>query len=753
MFCAAGAVAAGPARGQAATECDKLEKILLRDPPEKDRVAAMRKLFAAVRESPPPLSAAERDFVEGLKRENPAGKEMLLGRHVIVLATPKFAARARENGFVAAMDVAYVVLRDLFAVDPSARVGRRYVILPQQGKPGGHTTNTPTLKIMVGQSDWDNADWLERFFHEMSHPFINMQPVEHWRAEGFGEGLAQFCQAYVVERMACLGPPFAGRFDAYVKDFRGAGQNEYLGTRLPIERIVAYDPSSAMFMALAVSTRRAGGAVDWMPFKRVFRDGAQAPPRRVGGDWPLQFAADALKYFDAKQVWPILRKFRFPPEEAIEAWRKGPGGWVDGPVDCATERVAWAAAGETVVTKWRVLGPFPDPANYRLGFDPIDDENFVLRDDHVFEGKHYRWRDDARVDSCGTVLLSELPGGDASCVFYLTARIRVRKGRPVRFWISSDDDVRCWLDGRRFHTVWAERGVDVRATDFAWAIPDADEATILVKVANHYGPAGFHLRYAADNWYSGVCDREMAAGDATRRAALMEYLGSRPVDTGIVRQLLVRGLADSDARVRAAAAIALGGRRNDIATVEGLVAAWGREQDTTVGEAIRSALRELTFENFRDARAAEAWWAKQKDAFANRCFVECETVYGIEPVVGGYYGNNAGAYAGQHIGRAWGTAAEHWYSVLLHAERAGARVLRIRYAAADASPARLKVVVRRGPKAIAERGDVAVAKTSSWTNWRWLDVKLGELPAGNYHIDVSVARPGGAVDCDVIGWR
>jgi len=753
MVCAVGALAGVPGGARASAECDKLEKILLSDPPERERVAALKKLMGLLPGAAEPLSDVERAFVDGLRRDNPAGTEMLLGRHVIVLATPKFAARARTNGFVAAMDVAYVMLRDLFAVDPTARVGHRFVIVPQQGKPGGHTTNTPTLKIMVGQSDWDNADWFERFFHEMSHPFINMQPVEHWRDEGFGEGLAQFCQAYVVERMACLGAPYVGRFEQYVKDFRGAGQNEYLGTRLPIERIVAYDPSSAFFMALAVSTRRGGGAVDWMPFKRVFRDGVKSPPRRVGGDWPLQIATDALKYFDAKQVWPILRKFRFPPEEAIAAWQKHPGGWVDGPVDCARERAAWKAAGETVVTKWKVLGPIPDSGKLRLGLDAIDDENFRMKDEYVIDGKTYRWRDDARVDACGTVVLNELSGGDASCVFYLTARIRVQRGRPVRFWISSDDDVRCWLDGRRIHTVWAERGVDVRATDYAWALPERDEATILVKVANHYGTAGFHLRYAMDDWYSGACEREMERGDATRRAALMDYLGSRQVDAGIVRPLLLQGLGDREATVRAAAARALAGRRNDAASVEALVGAWGKETDAAVVAALRAGMRELTFESFSDARAASNWWSKRRDSFSNWSFVECEMVYGVEPVVGGYYGNNAGAIAGQHIGRGWGMAADHFFSVTLEAARAGQRVLRIRYAAANANPARLNIVVRRGPKVVVERHDIAVAKTANWTSWRWLEVKLGELPAGRYHVDVSVARPGGAVDCDVIGWR
>ncbi len=577
--------------------------------------------------------------------------------------------------------------------------------------------------------------------------------MEHWRAEGFGEGFAQFCQAYVVERLGCLGAPYAGRFEQYVKDFRGAGQNEYLGTRLPIERIVAYDPSSAVFMALAVSTRRGGGAVDWMPFKRVFRDGMKSPPRRVGGDWLLQFAVDALKYFDAKQVWPILRKFRFPPEEGIAAWPRRPGGWTDGPVDCAKERAAWKAAGETVITKWKVLGPIPDSRKLRLGLDAIDDENFRLKQEYVVEGKTYRWRDDTRVDGCGTVILNELPGGDGSCVFYLTAQIAVKKGRPVRFWISSDDDVRCWLDGRRFHTVWAERGVDVRATDFAWALPERDEATILVKVANHYGTAGFHLRYAMDDWYSGVCEREMATGDTARRAALMEYLGSRQVDAGIVRPLLLKGLGDREATVRAAAARALAGRRNDAASVDALVGAWGKESDAVVVEALRAGLRELTFETFSDAKAAAAWRTKRRDELSNGAFVECEMVYGVEPVVGGFYGNNAGAFAGQHIGRGWGMAADHFYSVVLDVARAGPRVLRLRYAAADANPARLNIVVRRGAATVAEKRDIAVNKTANWTNWRWLEIKLGDLPAGRYHVDVSVARPGGAVDCDVIGWR
>ena len=197
---------------------------------------------------------------------------------------------------------------------------------------------------MIGESDWDNADWFERFFHELSHPFINLQSLEHWRCSGIGEGWAEFCQAYVPQRLECLGPPYKGRFDWYVNEFRKCGLAEYLHTRLPIEEIISYGPSSSLLMALLLTAGDSADSVNWAPFKQLFGSAAKVPPPRTPiNDWPSVLAYDAMTYFDPGRVRPILRKYRFPPEPFIADVPRMRSSIPTQPLDCAARRARWSA--------------------------------------------------------------------------------------------------------------------------------------------------------------------------------------------------------------------------------------------------------------------------------------------------------------------------------------------------------------------------------------------------------------------------
>ncbi len=740
-------------QGKYSEACDELESIILDDPAEPTRQAALKKLQSLLPKAAPPLTAVERELVDAIAKDNPAGRERLLGRYTIVLATPKFAARARQNGFMTVMDLAYVVLRDLFAVDPVKLIGHRYIIFPQQGKPGGYTTQTQTLKLMIGESDWDNADWFERFFHELSHPFINLQPLEHWRCSGIGEGWAEFCQAYVPQRLECLGPPYKGRFDWYVKEFRKCGLAEYLHTRLPIEEIISYGPSSSLLMALLLTTGDNADSVDWAPFKHLFRSAAKSPPPRTPiNDWPSVLAYDAMTYFDPGQVRPILRKYRFPPEPFIADVPRMRSSIPTEPLDCAARRARWSAAQSTVITDWKVLGPIPDSRGERLRLDPIDDDNFVFKNSYTVGGRSYAWRTDAKVDPCGTIYLGDLPGGNASCVFYLYARLPETAKGPLRFWINSDDDCRCWINNERFHTCWAERGIDVDQTDYAFADGGTGGAAILVKVANHGGVGGFFLRYASDEATQRAYKDADEAGGIANRVSFIEFLGSRRVPRILVLPFLAQSLTETEASIRAAAAQALGGRRNDPEVVNALVDQWAQETDTTAASAIRDALAELTFQTFPDAAAAAKWWNRNREDFARRDYVEAERVYGVDPVVGGFFGNNPGAFGGQCIDRGWGSDPSNMFEVTLRAAAAGPRKLRIRCTDDDPKPCALRVAVRRGPKLLFEKKDIAVPRTTNRSTWRWLIVPIPSLEPGRYHVEVTVSRPGGAVDIDTLGW-
>lgn len=735
-----------------AAACDGLELLLSEDLSESDRRACLRALRARIVNAAPALSPVEQDEVNRLRRDNPAGTELLLGRYIIVLATPKFAARARVNGFVPTMDLAYVLLRDLFAVDPCKIVGHRFISFPKEDKPGGHTTNTQTLRIMIGRADWDGADWFERYFHEMSHPFINLQPLEHVRCSGFGEGWAEFCQAYVPERLEFLGEPFAKRFDYYIREFRECGQREYLQTRLPIEEIVSYGPSSSFLMAVTLTTRSGSRGVDWSPWKKLFRHAAGTPPPRMPiWTWPLALERDVLRHFDAEAVRPLLRRYRFPPESGVAELDRAAKQLPAGEFDCKKQAALWADDNWTVVRDWKVLGPFPDPSGRRLLLDPIDEWNFERRDKYDYDGRTWTWRSRLSIDPCGTVHLGQLPGGSDPCVFYLLATIKAEPDKPLTLMIGSDDDTVVWIDGRRVHVFWGNRGVDIVSPDLAIAPPGPGERVLLMKVANHGGSSGAHLRYRSGDIFEPYLSRELAADAGSRRAAAVDYLGARRVPGEMVRPALRTALDDADADVRTHAAGALAGRRNDPAFVEALVRRLAVEPDAQVRDAIRDGLFELTFERPADGQRAADWWARHRDEFARWWFVEAERVFGVEPVIGGFFGNQAKAFGRQCVARGWGGNPADLLEVPLEATADGKRSAWIRYARGDAAPSAMHLRLRRGEKTVFEKRDVKVRRTRDWQTFGWLKVPLGDVPAGRYWLELRT--DGHNVDVDLIGWK
>lgn len=734
--------------------CSALEAMLGEPMSESERQRCLRRLIELLPRAIPPISVVERAHLDRLRAENPAGVEVLASRTCLALCTRTFAQRARDNRLLTWLDVAYCLYRDLFGVDPVRQNGHRVLIYPMQGKPGGHTTNSGSLAIMIGQSDWDNADWLERFFHELAHPFVDRAAgAHHLRSGGFAEGWPEFCQAFVPQRLAFLGPPFAGRWEAYIRDFTDCGRYEYLDTRLPIEDIVAYGPSSSLLMALARVCTDRDGEVDWGPFRRLFRDAAADPqPALPYEHWRAQMAIDVLRCFGDARATPILRQYRFPPPTLLDRTRRAIARGPFPPLDCGERRKTWAAAGETVITDWKVLGPFPDPARRRLGLDPIDEWNFVLRDEYSHDGTVYRWRTDVRIDACGTVYLGELPGGQEPGVFYLYTHLYMSEGRPLTFRLSSDDDVACWLDGARFHTVWTKRGVDVDRVDTAYAVPAKDGGRLLVKVANHGGPAGFYMRVGKGGPFDDEFVRnELKSADAGRRAAAIDYLGSRRMTTNLLSPLLLPALRDSAPEVRRAAAHALAGRRDDPAIIAALLDAWEHERDPAVAESLRQAVAEWSMRGLRTVNLARQWHAAESPRFADWSFVECESVYGLDPVSGGFYGNQHAAYGRQCIDRGWGSGPEDFFEVPLRNARPGRRTLRLRYAHAPNEPGLVHVRVRRGEQVVQEKREVKAQRTRDWQTFRWLDVRLDPLPPGWYRVELRTN--GKPVDCDVIGWR
>ena len=158
----------------------------------------------------------------------------------------------------------------------------------------------------------------------------------------------------------------------------------------------------------------------------------------------------------------------------------------------------------------------------------------------------------------------------------------------------------------------------------------------------------------------------------------------------------------------------------------------------------------MTFEDFADSGAAHRWWRDESKPWRETNHVEAESAYVMGSVLGGFYGNSAGSYGGQHVGRCFGGDPSHALSVVLEAKRTSSYSLFVRYASADGDR-RVDVRVRRGELPITVRAGAVFGKTNTWEAWTWQEVPLGVLPAGRLRVEIGNAD--GCLDLDVIGLR
>lgn len=732
--------------------CDKLEALLAEDPREEDRRACLVKLRELLPGAVEPLSADEKRIVTELGLRSQPVVEVLLGRYVVILANREFVRNAKASKLTTLIDLAYIVERDLFAVDPVAKVGHRYVFFPDKDKESGWSIQSPALLVSFGKDAAKLGGWEEAIAHEISHGFGHYHPARHFFAGGFFEGWADFCQAYVADRLAFIGPPFAGRFAYFVGSFAQVGQVEYLNTRLPIEEIVSYGPSSSLLMRLVLQAGDGKKSPDWGPFKRYFHETLDAPPPWTPNHlWPAALARDLLRIFGNERTWDVLAEYRFPLDQfsrkELEQWLER--ARAEKP---ASRLERWKADGEFVMREWKVLGPIPDPGGRHLAFDPIDAKNFVAREEYTIGGKTYRWRTDVPVNEEGVVELGALPDSGGSCLFYLLGTWPQSEAPPVTFSIASDDEVGVWLDGELIDWTRDNRGTWPDDPDRAYARMKKGGGQILVQVANWGGSTGFHLRATPKSPFEYAYKLEMRSADAKRRLAAVRFLGSRRMrtDSDLVIDYLVPALDDGDPGVRIAAARALAGRRNEARALAALLKRLGTEKDDAVQSALGIALEELTFQRFAGSDAVLKWMHRDDKDWKQSSFVECEQAYSLRTVFGGFFGNGAGAYGGQCVDRCWGGDPAHSLSLVLDVPQTGPRSFMLRYACPREN-ARVSLRVRRGDEIVLARDDVALAPTQEWTAWSWLELPLGAIKSGRY--EVELYKSNGCLDCDVMGWK
>lgn len=734
-------------------QCAGLEKLLGEPGIDEDsRRTALTRIRDLAESAAPPLSDAEREIVEQLEKRSSPVVEPLRSRYAIVLGNETFVRNARVGQVSGLLDAIYVVQRQLFAVDPVRDVGRRFVFFPEKTKPYGWTIQPANLTVAYGRASVDQGGFDDLMAHELSHAFTWRHPARHWFFNGFAEGWSDLAIAHAGERLGFLGGPLEKVWPNWRDGILAAGKTEYLDTRLPIEESVAYGPSISVVLRLVLDSAATGTTSMWAPLEDYFASHLTVPavnyPAYLS---PARFARDLEAIFPPETTRDVLSQWRFPLDAGvrreIDTWTRR--AKQDPPLSRA-ER--WKADGETPILAWRVLGPIHPPEGRVVTpeFDPIDAWNFTERDEYGYAGKKYGWRADVRADADGVVHLGDLPESNAPSLFHLRADLPPDVVGPITLSIGSDDDCLVWIDGQLVHAFRGDRGTYPDDPDRAYALVEKGGGRLLIAVVNRGGPAGFHLRYARGTPFETSLRTEARAPDARRRLMAVHRFGTMRVPYALVAALYDTALGDASAEVRSEAARLLGGRRGEFGAIDELLAAWTREKEPSVSAAIRRALSEMTFLDFADSSAAHRWWRDGSKAWRETRHVEAESAYVLGSVFGGFYGNNAGSYGGQHVGRCFGGDSAHALSLVLDIEKTGTHSLFVRYASADGDR-RADVRVRRGELPVAARTGAVFEKTETWVAWRWQEIPLGVLPAGRLRVEIG--NVDGCLDLDVLGFR
>jgi len=733
--------------------CVQYEALLARRELSEDaRRGALTGLRDRAIEAAPPLSAVELALIEELKAKSLPVVEPLASRYVILLGGEEFVANARENKVPGLLDAAYVVQRQLFAVDPVQLVGHRYVFFPEATKPGGWTIWSGNLTIAYGNASAKQGTFDENMAHELSHAFTARTAGQHLISRGFGEGWSDLAIAYTAERLSFLGPEMAALWTRWRDGILNSGDVEYVTTRLPIEEIVAYGPSVAPILRLCIDSPARRGDVDWAPLAKMFREQAEAPPPWMPAYlWSARMARDLLRTFPGDRTWDTLSRFRFPldpgSQKEIDVWAARAR---QKPYPPRAEQ--WKADGQTVARTWRVLGPIPVPKGRwaNVDFDPGDAWNFQDADQVEFGGATYRWRTDVPVDADGIVQLGSLPGSDGPCVFYLRTDLPPEAEGSLALFAASDDECAVWVDGTQVDLFRGERGTNPDEPDRVFARVAKGGGKVLAQVANYAGPTGFHLRWSKGTAFETAWRVEMRAPDPRRRQMAVRRLGTLRMSFDLVAAMLVDALSDGKPEVRSEAARLLAGKRGEASALEALIAAWSREKDPRVLTVLQAAVHELALRVAPDAAAARRWWRDEGRAWRESDYVEAELAYSLRSAFGGSFENHAGAYGGQHVGHCFGGEPAHALNLVLEVHQSGPHVMAVRYASADGER-RADLRVRRGEQPVAARDGAVFPKTRREESWTWQEVPLGVLPPGRYRVEIG--NLDGCLDLDVIGLR
>jgi len=145
------------------------------------------------------------------------------------------------------------------------------------------------------------------------------------------------------------------------------------------------------------------------------------------------------------------------------------------------------------VTHWWVIGPFPNEKKSAWDKAFFPEKEIKLDKAYTFQGKPMRWRKHHTEDVQGLVDLTKLMDPHDNVAAYAYAEITVPEAQDVLLKMGSDDDIVCWLNGKRIHANRIDRGVMVD-DDVVQAKLQAGTNRILLKILQGHGGWGYCLR-------------------------------------------------------------------------------------------------------------------------------------------------------------------------------------------------------------------------------------------------------------------
>ena len=144
-------------------------------------------------------------------------------------------------------------------------------------------------------------------------------------------------------------------------------------------------------------------------------------------------------------------------DEPLPLYRKAlSGATLPNQVDAIAEKLA--AAGEPVdklshygyLTKWRLLGPFPNPdeSAFDIAYAPESDLDFKTAVDSDYGGETVarEWIDATIADENGELNLHEVMENHKGSLVYAAAAFEVAEAQPVQLRISTENAWKLWLN-------------------------------------------------------------------------------------------------------------------------------------------------------------------------------------------------------------------------------------------------------------------------------------------------------------------